>query len=178
MKPSQFFHHCPRCGAKQPAPSEGNASFACAACGFTFYFSAAIATAVFIERDDGRLLFIRRAKEPARGRLVPPGGFVDLGETAEDAVRREVREEAGLELEDIRFLCSQPNQYFYRDVTYPVLDFFFMARTVAAEHARALDDVVSLGWYRPDDVDVDELAFPSMKAAWRVWINARGPAIG
>src|SRR5712671_6399009 len=135
MLPRQFFHHCPRCGAKQAAPPP-NDVFACTACGFTLYFSAANATAAFIQRDDGRTLFIRRAKEPAKGRLAPPGGFIDAGETAEDALRREIREEVGLELMDISFLCSQPNSYLYKDVTYPVLDFFFTARAIAAENAR------------------------------------------
>ena len=164
MKPSQHFHFCPRCGAKQAAPPAGNA-FICSACGFTFFFSAANATAAFVSRADGKILFIRRAKEPAKGKLAPPGGFVDVGETAEDAVRREIREEVGLELTEIHFLCSHPNVYLYRDVTYPVLDFFFCARAVAAERARALDDVASFCWLDPKAVSLEEIAFPSMRAA-------------
>jgi NADH pyrophosphatase NudC (nudix superfamily) len=57
MKPSEFFHHCPRCGARQPAPPTG-LHFDCAACQFRFYFNPAVAIGVFIRRDDGRLLFI------------------------------------------------------------------------------------------------------------------------
>jgi 8-oxo-dGTP diphosphatase len=45
---------------------------------------------------DGRALLIRRGKEPLRGRWVVPGGTVELGETLEEAVVREVREETGL----------------------------------------------------------------------------------
>ncbi len=84
------------------------------------------------------MLLIRRAKEPAKGKLAPPGGFIDVGETAEQGVRREVREEVGIELDHIHFLCSQPNQYFYKEVTYPVLDFFFTARALNADGAAAL----------------------------------------
>jgi 8-oxo-dGTP diphosphatase len=47
---------------------------------------------------DGRVLLIRRGKEPLRGRWLVPGGTVELGETLEEAVVREVREEAGLEV--------------------------------------------------------------------------------
>ena len=164
MKPSQFFHHCPRCGAAQAAPPPGNV-FACVTCGFTLYFSAANAVAAFVRRADGRALFIRRGKEPAKGKLAPPGGFVDLGETAEEAVRREMREEVGLELDNLAFLCSQPNAYHYKDVTYPVLDFFFTARAVASDQARALEDVESFCWLEPAGVNPDEIAFPSMRAA-------------
>lgn len=45
---------------------------------------------------EGRVLLIRRAKEPLRGRWVVPGGTVELGETLEEAVVREVREETGI----------------------------------------------------------------------------------
>jgi hypothetical protein len=68
------------------------------------------------------------------------------------AVRREIREEVGLELADLHFLCSQPNQYIYKEVTYPVLDYFFRARAVAPEQAQAPDDVAGLTWLREDTV--------------------------
>jgi ADP-ribose pyrophosphatase YjhB (NUDIX family) len=172
MKPSDHFHHCPRCGLKQPGPPDGSV-FTCAECQFTLHFSAANAAAVFVERDDGRVLLIRRAKDPGRGLLAPAGGFIDIGETAEIAVGREVREEVGLELDDVRFVCSQPNSYLFKDVTYPVLDLFFTARAIDADRAQALEDVDSLCWLEPERVDPEDLAFPSMKAAFAVWLLGR-----
>jgi 8-oxo-dGTP diphosphatase len=53
-----------------------------------------------IIRVDGKLVFIRRKNRPQG--LALPGGFVDYGESVEDAVRREMREETGLELENLR----------------------------------------------------------------------------
>jgi len=47
---------------------------------------------------EGRVLLIRRGKEPLRGRWVIPGGTVELGETLEEALVREMREETGLEV--------------------------------------------------------------------------------
>jgi ADP-ribose pyrophosphatase YjhB (NUDIX family) len=148
--------------------------FRCAACGFTLFFNAAIATAVFIRRADGRVLFIRRARDPGKGLLAPPGGFVDIGERAEDAVRREVREEVGLELAAVEFLGSFPNAYLYREVTYPVLDFFFTAVAVRPEAARSLDDVAGLAWLDPgSEVAPEQLAFPSMRQALQL-LRAQG----
>ncbi|HEY6168764.1 MAG TPA: NUDIX domain-containing protein [Verrucomicrobiae bacterium] len=172
MKPGEHFHHCPRCGQRR-SDVPGGSPFVCAACGFTYYFNDSIATAVFITRDDGQVLFIRRAKAPAKGKLSPPGGFVDIGERAEDAIRRETREEVGLEIADLRFLCSQPNSYEYAEVTYAVLDFFFVARAVVPNSAKALDDVESFHWLDPRTVSPDEIAFPSVRAALKVFLNDR-----
>lgn len=128
-----------------------------------------MAIAVFIRRDDGPALFIHRAKDPGKGRLAPPGGFIDIGETAENAAPREIREEVGLELTELEFLCSQPNTYHYADVTYPVLDFFFTARAVNADAATALDDVAKCEWLDPLTVAPEAMAFPSMQAALALW---------
>jgi ADP-ribose pyrophosphatase YjhB (NUDIX family) len=53
----------------------------------------AVSAAIF---RDGRVLIVRRARPPAHGLYTLPGGGVELGETLEDAVIREVREETGL----------------------------------------------------------------------------------
>ena len=56
---------------------------------------------------------VRRAKEPAKGTLDLPGGFVDMGETVEQGMIREIKEETGLDVEEIQYLFSSPNVYMY-----------------------------------------------------------------
>jgi ADP-ribose pyrophosphatase YjhB (NUDIX family) len=114
------------------------------------------------------VLFLVRANEPAKGLLAIPGGFVDAGENAEDALRREVREEVGLEVEAIRYVGTFPNQYPYRGVTYPVVDIVFQARALAPESARPLDGCAALLWRKLDTLDDAELAFPSIRAGRRL----------
>lgn len=183
MSPAEHFHFCPRCGQPR-GDGPPTVPFRCRGCSFTFYFSAANAAATFIRRADGRVLFIRRAREPALGRLAPPGGFVDIGERAEDAARREVREEVGLEITAPEFLGSFVNSYPYLGVTYPVLDLFFTAQACDAPAARALEDVASLVWLDPlREVNPEEMAFPSMHAALlllreRLQQKTRGGAAG
>ena len=62
MEPRQYFEHCPRCGMKQASIPASNL-FECAHCRFRFYFNPTVAVAVFIRREDGEALFIRRARE-------------------------------------------------------------------------------------------------------------------
>ncbi len=116
-------------------------------------------------RPDGRALFIVRAKDPAKGMLGLPGGFIDVGETAEEGLCREVLEEVGLKLKEWKFLCSELNSYDYKGVTYPVVDLFFVCRVEEGAAAEALDGVESFQWLDPHSLDPATLAFPSMRRA-------------
>lgn len=168
MSPLEHFDFCPRCGSSQFEVLQQKA-LSCGACGFLYYFNPAVSSAVFITREDGRVLLIRRAREPGFGKWALPGGFVDLGETAESAATREVREEVGVELESLVFLCSFPNVYSYAGVFYPVLDLFFTATIADSSLAVALEDVASVEWFEPQEFEAEELAFASMRQAWKFW---------
>jgi 8-oxo-dGTP pyrophosphatase MutT (NUDIX family) len=169
------FAFCPRCAASaRPADVSPAGPFRCASCGFVLFFNAASAVAALILReDDGRGLFIRRAKDPAKGRLAMPGGFVDPGESGEAAVVREVREEVGLELGGLTYLGSYPNEYLYAQVTYFTLDVFFSGTARDPDRASALDGVASVAWLDPLTVPLDEIAFPSMRTALETYRAAR-----
>lgn len=175
MHPSRKFHYCPSCAAPF---ADGYASqpLQCGGCGFRFYFNTTCATAALLVRPDGMALFIRRAKDPAMGKLALPGGFIDEGETAEEGVRREFTEEVGFAPEAIDWLCSRPNLYLYKEVTYPVLDFFFVARACGDEVPQALDGVASVHWLDPLGIDPDEIAFISMRYALEIYRERRDPA--
>lgn len=174
--PASRFQFCPSCGARLSAPAAAGL-LTCGSCGFHYYFNPACATAALFIRPDGMALFIRRKLEPQRGKLALPGGFLNEGETAEEGVRREFVEEVGIDPGTVTFLCSHPNEYPWRGIRYPVLDLFFTATASGSEEAQALDGVDSVHWLDPLTVDLDEIAFPSMRHALEVYRRHRGAAI-
>ena len=63
-----------------------------------------LATDCVVRDSAGRVLLIRRKNEPFKGAYALPGGFVDIGETTEEACRREVLEETGLSVDDLQLI--------------------------------------------------------------------------
>ena len=122
------FNLCPNCGSKKIQWSNGK-KWLCPDCGFDLYCNVAAAVGVVLYDDSGNVLFEVRAKEPRKGFLCLPGGFVDGDESAEQAVERECREELAAEInqKDISYLCSFPNTYEYKNIEYKTCDIFFAA---------------------------------------------------
>lgn len=102
--------HCSYCGARYP---EGLGwPRACDGCGGVIYRNP-IPVAVALVPAAGGLLCVRRNIEPGKGRLALPGGYIDFGETWQEACRRELIEETGLviDAEELRIfeVASAPN---------------------------------------------------------------------
>jgi NAD+ diphosphatase len=163
---AEYFHHCPKCGGSRLRDKDGK-SFDCPDCGFHFYLNPAAAAAALIlsERRPDEVLFIRRAKDPQKGRLALVGGFVDKGEALEETVAREVREELGVELERLAYHASYPNEYVFHGVKYPVTDSFFCAYVRQEKFKVDEAEIGEIVWRNVRTLDVGELAFSSMQRA-------------
>ncbi len=116
---------------------------------------------------DGRVLLARRGIEPFLGLWDIPGGFVTPGETLADAVRRELREEAGVEVEVGRLVAAVPD--VYGDGGEPTINAFFECRITAGD-PQPDDDVAELRWFAPAELPPpEELAFACVRAALAAW---------
>lgn len=145
MHPLEKFRYCPVCGSNAFTVHNFK-SKQCQACGFTYYANPCSATAAFIRNERGELLVVRRGKEPAKGTLDLPGGFVDMQETVEDGMRREIQEETGLTVDEVRYLFSFPNQYLYSDMLIHTIDMFYEVHVGNEVRPVADDDAAALEW--------------------------------
>jgi len=160
--PSKIWQYCPWCGEK--SFREGGENYMqCDICRKKFFINAAGAVACIIENPQGEILFTRRAFEPAKGMLDLPGGFVNLGETAEDAVRREIREELNLELASIRYIVSSPNRYLYGGMVYFTLDLGFKCLVTDFTNLQVADDVDGYVFLAHHQISMREICFPSIR---------------
>ena len=166
------FRFCPVCGS-QNFNDHDFKSRRCDDCGFTFYFNAAAACAVIITNEKGQLLVGRRAEEPQKGTLDLIGGFVDPGESSDQAVIREILEETGINLPplitsgqaELRFLFSIPSTYLYSGLTIHSCDAFYHVQIPSDTPVNPDDDVAECFWLNTDEINPDLFGLTSIRIA-------------
>lgn len=128
--------------------------------------------------DGERLVLVRRGGEPFRGWWGLPGGAVELGETVEEALRREVLEETGLEVEVEGFLTYKDavNRDEAQRVRFHYVILFFAARPVGGR-LQASDDAAEAVWVPWSEVDRYRLV-PGTQQVLAAWRAARARSRG
>ena len=75
-----------------------------------------------------------------------PGGFVDMDETGEEGIAREVKEETGLDATDVKYQFSYPNLNLYSGFMVHTLDMFYVVKVKDDTHIEAMDDAEESFW--------------------------------
>ena len=148
--PLSSFSYCPRCGQQGLEHVHGRAIH-CPSCDLTYFHNVASAVACFVLDEAGRLLTVRRARDPEKGTLDLPGGFVDP-------------EETGLEATEVRLLFSIPNVYPYSGVDVYTADLFYLTRVKSFDGATAMDDAGELVIVDPADLHPEAFGLRSIRA--------------
>jgi mutator protein MutT len=147
-----YYRYCPYDGERlliDPKVDEQHPS--CPLCGFVDYHNPRPCVAILILKND-KVLLARRAVEPAKGKWDIPGGFMEPGESAEEAVVREALEETNLLVRVTGFLGSLSD--VYGDRKWPTINLCFAVEAEDGE-PQPLSDVESLSWFAFDQLPKD-----------------------
>lgn len=165
----QGFKFCPRCGQEMADRAVyGRLRRVCPdpACRFVQFIDPKVSAAVMAEKD-GRVLMVKRAMDPGRGSWCFPGGFIEIGETPQEAARRECREESGFEVE----ITGLVDVYYYEDYRGSGILIMYKGQ-VADGQATPGDDAEMVGFFGPTELP-DNIVFDSNLKALATWVEGR-----
>jgi NAD+ diphosphatase len=152
------YKFCPKCsGELEEVFDNGHLRLKCSKCAFIFYQnSKPCVSAVIFDKD--KILLGKRADEPAKGDWDIVGGFLEPGEHPEDGLRREVKEETGLEITELKLLGMFMDKYPVYN--YDTLNIAYLCKVEGTP--KADDDVADLKWFRLNEIP-QNLAFKNTK---------------
>lgn len=160
--PQNTIHYCPKCGDSDFLFREDQ-SFICNRCQFHMFINSAAAVAALIVNKKGEILFTKRAVEPHKGMLDLPGGFVDIMETSENALLREIKEELNLDIEKFEYFMSSPNEYIFGGLSVFTLDLAYICQLKTFNDIHAKDDISDYEFISPNLIPYDMIGGESIK---------------
>jgi ADP-ribose pyrophosphatase YjhB (NUDIX family) len=159
---------CPRCATELAHSHE---RVECPACGFVSHSNSEPTACALVVDDEGRLLLVRRAGDPYEGTWDLPGGFLEEAEAPLDALRRELLEETGLDIDPVEFVGAWLDRYGDAPDAPTTLNLYWTARVTGGE-AVAGDDAAELRWFPRNGLPPDdEIGFPNVRAVLRAWLE-------
>ena len=169
---------CPVCGKKSLNYINGR-HWVCKDCDFDLFNNVASGVGLILYTENNQVLLEKRAKEPRKGFLALPGGFIDPDESAETSCVREVKEEIGLDVNesDITFVGTSPNTYIFKNITYKTCDIFFSCKLPENFDIKQLriqeSEVLDLDFYKitsEEDIENLPIAFVSANLMLKKWL--------
>jgi 8-oxo-dGTP diphosphatase len=156
---------CALCGtALEKQDRYGRIRPVCPKCGHIVFFAPSVAVLVLITNGE-QVLLVKRKIDPAKGLWVCPAGFMDADENPRDAARREVREETGLDVDNLELL-----EVFGRFEDGGKADMVIAFRaTIMGGHLVAGDDAEAVAWFPRNALP--ELAFMPTRIVLRKWAD-------
>jgi len=140
---------CPKCATELTTrPEGGRDRLACPTCGYVYFGDFSIGVGGVVIRD-GRALLIRRGQEPRRGWWQIPGGYCEHDESIDEAVTREVYEEAGIHARvehvlGLRHSLGAPSANVY---------VIFRLAPLAGEPRHDGDEITGAGFFSLEEIE-------------------------
>src|SRR4029078_4497028 len=118
----------------------------------------------------GEILLVERGVDPAKGLLDTPGGFVDVGENAGDGLMRELKEELGDGVKDLKYFGSFPGTYVFDRVKIVTIGLIYTGK-IDDQKITPSDDVSGYKFFNPSQIPYEKLAFIELEGAIKNYIS-------
>jgi len=155
-----IYLYCTACRAKL---SDHGSAKVCPNCGKQYYFNPLPNVTILITNQRAEILFIERAAEPFKGWWDLPGGFVENGESLEEAAHREAEEEVGAKLEQLRYTASVPTTYELKGITYSLILVFFEARLAEGAGLMGTNEAMQYKFFGKKAIPLHKVAFEAQR---------------
>ena len=148
--------HCPSCGTLMNIQDKN--LLLCPNCKHEEHNNPRPTNGAIIKNEKGEILLTKRKFDPKKGYWDIAGGFVNVQETIEESLRREIKEELGVDIISSSYLTSQFSRYLYKGENLHTLMFAFIVE-IPIEKIKAGDDVSEVRFFAPDKIPYEEMAF-------------------
>lgn len=155
------FRYCPKCAGVFEKKTQK--LLVCKSCGLEYFVNPKPTNAVILKDVDGRVLLAKRALDPQKGKWDLPGGFIDINETVEESIHREIQEELGIRVKDLTYLSSFHNLYEYGGINFSTVCLIFEASMIDPANIKPADDVESVHFFATSEIPYDDFAFEEMR---------------
>ena len=166
------FKFCPKCKGK--FKKKENDLLVCTKCNLHYYINPRPCNAVIILNEKNEILLIKRKLPPKKGYWDLAGGFTGLNESMEESVRREIKEELNITLDNIKYFLSLSGRYEYKGLKYYTLGFAYIAYVNKSQikKIKPLDDVTDFKFFPLKDIPFEKLGFTVIKKTLRLFLSS------
>lgn len=165
------FTFCPKCGGNLEK-KEGNLLL-CSNCNFHYYVNPKPSNAVIIKNIYDEILLVKRKHDPQKGFWDLPGGFIDIKETIEESIQREMKEELEVEITHVSYFTSMHDTYNYGGINAFTICAAFTAELPPNVSIKPNDDVEEVKFFPLEKIDYEVIAFESIKNILKKYKNNR-----
>lgn len=145
------YKFCPVCGGRlENKFHHGEKQLICSKCHFVFYQNSRPTTSALITKGN-KILLVKRSIKPKLDYWDTPGGFLKEGEEPIKGLKREIREELGIEIFKIRFLGIYLDEYFWAGLKLKTLNIYYLAQ-IKSGKIRPADDVAEARWFSRSEI--------------------------
>lgn len=160
-----MYKYCPQCSQKYQSIGKID-KYICKYCGYILYNNPKLVVNGFILRpEDQTLLLVRRAKEPYKGYWGIPGGFVSYGEEPKQALRREMKEELGVDVK-IGNVLGTFNEFYYNqgksNECYSTITLVYSVQIIHRKKMRLSKEITDVGFFERKKIP-KEIAFTNQR---------------